>query len=344
VNDRYAQTVGFVVAGVGLAAAFLEWGGVDPLLRRLAAGFVGVALLGFGARRYGSQRAGFDYVAVAGGVGATLAAAAGIVSLAGRLPAGPALALFAGLGTVGSGAASVVGLDREGVRSRETRLVAALLASATALLFGSLLAAVAVAFVPQSPVWRNTVNTAVSSAGFALAGLAVIRAYDGTVDVSSPGRSDLLVAAVGVVAIFALHLGMNVVAEAFSLPQVSHGLVRTARDHPEILPPLAVLSYLFIAPGEELLARNGIQKYLYGAFSRRSAVVVASFVFASSHLLAYAGGGVSPGGVLVTLTRVFVVSLVLGVTYERTDDLFAPVVVHGTYNAVQFLLAYLTFT
>jgi len=35
---------------------------------------------------------------------------------------------------------------------------------------------------------------------------------------------------------------------------------------------------------------------------------------------------------------------VLGVAYERTDDLFAPVVVHGVYDAVQFGLAYLQFS
>lgn len=343
-NDRYAQTVGFVVAGVGLAAAFLEWGSVDALLADLAGGFAGVALVAFGARRYGAEADAFDYAAVVGGAGATLAAAAGIVSLTGRLPAGPLVALLAGLGTVGTGVASVVDLDRAGLRAREARVLGAVVASASALLFGGLLAAVVVAFVPDAPVWRITVNTAVSSLGFALAGLAVIRAFDGGVDVSMPGKVDLLAAAVGVVAIFALHFGMNAVVQTFSLPQTSHGLVRTARDHPEILPPLAVLSFLAIAPAEELLARNGIQKYLSGAFARHSAVVVASLVFAGSHLLSYAGTGATPGGVLVTLTRVFVVSLVLGVTYERTDDLFAPVVVHGTYNAVQFLLAYLTFS
>jgi membrane protease YdiL (CAAX protease family) len=137
---------------------------------------------------------------------------------------------------------------------------------------------------------------------------------------------------------------LNVVVTAFSLPQSSHGLVETARQHPEILPPLAVVSLLFIGPGEELLARNGVQKFLYGAYSRAGAVVVASFVFGAAHLLSYAGGGVAPGAVLVTLTRVFLVSLVLGVAYERTDDLFAPVVVHGVYDAVQFGIAYLQFS
>jgi membrane protease YdiL (CAAX protease family) len=344
VNDRYAQTVGFVVAGVGLAAAFLDWGSVEPLLPQVAGVFAGIALFTFAARRYGAGDPAMDYAAGVGGVGLTLVAAAAIVSLTGPLAAGPLVALFAGFGVVGTGLASAAGVDRAGVRSREARLIGAVVASATALILGGLLGAVAVSFAPDAPIWRIAVNTAVASGGFAFAGLVILRAYEGSIDVSTPGRRDLLAAVVGVVAIFALHFGMSYLVAAFSLPQTSHGLVRTARDNPGILLPLVVLSYVAIAPAEELLARNGIQKYLYGAFSRHSAVVVASLVFASSHLLSYAGGGVSPGAVLVTLTRVFVVSLVLGVTYERTEDLFAPVAVHGTYNAVQFLMAYLAFS
>jgi membrane protease YdiL (CAAX protease family) len=254
------------------------------------------------------------------------------------------VALLAGLGVVAAGAAAGLGVRKDGVRARERATVGATVASVAALVFGSLLAAAVVPLVPEAPVVRWPVNTAVGSVGFALAGLAMIRAYGGGVDVSAPDRRDLVAAGVGVVAIFALHVLLNAVVTVFSLPQSTHGLVETARSNPEILPPLAVVSLLFIGPGEELFARNGVQKFLYGAYSRGGAVVVASFVFGAAHLLSYAGAGVAPGAVLVTLTRVFLVSLVLGVAYERTDDLFAPVVVHGLYDAVQFGLAYLQFS
>ncbi|MFB6072659.1 MAG: lysostaphin resistance A-like protein [Halobacterium sp.] len=342
-NDRYAQTVGFVVAGVALAATFLEWTPASALAARVAAGFAGVAALAFAARRHGTGPRWLDYAATLAGGGLVATAAAAILGIAGALPEGLLVALFAGFGTVGAGAAAVAGVDRDGVHERERRTFGAVVVSVAALVFGSLVASVALAFVPQAPVVRVPVNTAVASAGFAVAGYAFVRSYGGSVDVSRPGRRDLVVAGVGVLAIFALHVAMNVVVAAFSLPQSTHSLVQTAKAHPEILPPLVVVSLLFIAPGEELLARNGVQKYLYGAYSRRSAVVAASFVFAASHLLAYASGRAPPGAVLVTLTRVFVVSVVLGVAYERTDDLFAPVVVHGVYDAVQFLLAYLAF-
>lgn len=344
VNDRYAQSVGFVVAGVGLAATFLEWGGADPLLGQVGGVFAGIALFAFARQRYGAEQAALDYAAGIAGAGLTLAAAAGIVSLTGALPAGPLVALFAGLGVIGTAVASAAGVGKSGIRSREARLLGAVLASGTALIFGALLASIAASVAPDRPVVRIVVNTTIASVGFAIAGVVVIRADDSTIDVARPSKRDLLAALVGTVAIFALHFALNYLVGAFSLPQTKHGLVETARRHPEILPPLVVLSYLAIAPAEELLARNGIQKYLYGAFSRESAVVVACLVFAGSHILSYAGAGVGPGAVLVTLTRLFVVSLVLGVAYERTENLFAPIVVHGTYNAVQFVMAYVAFT
>jgi len=344
VTDRYAQTVAFVVAGVGLASAFLDWAPAPELAAQVAGGFAGAATLAFAARRHGSGPRWLDWAGTAAGGALALAAAGGILELNGPLAPGPTVALFAGLGVLAAGAAAVLGVEKDGVRARERATAGATVASVAALVFGSLLAAVVVPFVPEAPVVRWPVNTAVGSVGFGFAGLAVVRAYGGSVDVSVPGRRDVAVAVVGVAGIFAVHLLLNAVVTAFSLPQSSHGLVETARQHPEILPPLAVVSLLFIGPGEELLARNGVQKFLYGAYSRAGAVVVASFVFGAAHLLSYAGGGVAPGAVLVTLTRVFLVSLVLGVAYERTDDLFAPVVVHGVYDAVQFGLAYLQFS
>jgi len=344
VTDRYAQTVAFVVAGVGLAAAFLDWAPAPRLVAQVAGGFAGGAAVAFAARRHGSGPRWLDWAGTAAGGGLVLAAAAGILGLAGPLTPGPVVALLAGLGVVAAGAAAGLGVGKDGVRARERATAGATVASVAALVFGSLLAAAVVPLVPDAPVVRWPVNTAVGSVGFALAGLAMIRAYGGGVDVSAPDRRDLVAAGVGVVAIFALHVLLNAVVTVFSLPQSTHGLVETARSNPEILPPLAVVSLLFIGPGEELFARNGVQKFLYGAYSRGGAVVVASFVFGAAHLLSYAGAGVAPGAVLVTLTRVFLVSLVLGVAYERTDDLFAPVVVHGLYDAVQFGLAYLQFS
>jgi membrane protease YdiL (CAAX protease family) len=49
-------------------------------------------------------------------------------------------------------------------------------------------------------------------------------------------------------------------------------------------------------------------------------------------------------GKLVYVGIAFILALVLGATYEYTDNLTVPAVIHGAYNAIQFTIAYLTAT
>jgi hypothetical protein len=67
-------------------------------------------------------------------------------------------------------------------------------------------------------------------------------------------------------------------------------------------------------------------------------VLVGTLVFTAIHLPAYATG--PPPAIFATLLRLFAISLVLGVVYERTEKVVVPALVHGTYNAVQFAVAY----
>ena len=141
-NDRYAQTVGFVVAGVGLAATFLDWAPVAELVTLTAGGFAGLAALAFALRRHGSGPDWLDAVAAVAGGGLVLASAYAILGITGTLPRGPLLALLAGLAAVSAGAAAVAGLEKAGVHERERRTFVAVVVSIAALLFGGLLIAV----------------------------------------------------------------------------------------------------------------------------------------------------------------------------------------------------------
>jgi len=69
------------------------------------------------------------------------------------------------------------------------------------------------------------------------------------------------------------------------------------------------------------------------------AIVLASALFASIHLFSLSGEGK-----LVYVGIAFVLALVLGATYEYTDNLVVPALIHGAYNAIQFTSAYLTAT
>lgn len=160
-------------------------------------------------------------------------------------------------------------------------------------------------------------------------------------DIRRPGLRDIAWAVGGLIALFAVLLGLAVLLDQLQLPSPEHDIVETVREgDPDIL--LYVLipaSILVIGPGEELLFRNIVQKSLYEHYSRPGAVVVASVIFALAHIPAY--GMAQAGSALVII---FVLSLLLGGIYARTENLVVPAVIHGLYNAILFASLYVELT
>jgi membrane protease YdiL (CAAX protease family) len=162
------------------------------------------------------------------------------------------------------------------------------------------------------------------------------------VDLEWPSRRDAGYAVGGVLVLFGATFGLEALFSAAGVRTAQHGITETAAGSPEVLLLLIPASWLLVGPGEELLFRNVVQKSLYGAFSRPTAVVVASLVFAAVHLPAYSTGTTLQAA--ASLALVFSLSLVLGALYVRTDNLAVPAFVHGTYNAVQFAVLYVQLT
>lgn len=110
-----------------------------------------------------------------------------------------------------------------------------------------------------------------------------------------------------------------------------------ASDPATALLVLTVLSFLVIAPIEELLFRGVIQGRLREEYGPAKAIGGASAMFALMHLPGLTG---SLPGRLLTVAGLFAISLVFGWLYERTETLVIPWVVHGLYNASLFGLLY----
>ncbi|MFC3478457.1 CPBP family intramembrane glutamic endopeptidase [Halobacterium litoreum] len=115
----------------------------------------------------------------------------------------------------------------------------------------------------------------------------------------------------------------------------------TALQNPGIIPYLAVLQILLIGPGEELLFRGVIQKRLREQFSAWPAILLASATFAPAHILALSGG---PVAAAITISVLFVPSVVFGYAYEKTQNIAVPALAHGLYNATLFTLMYIAVT
>jgi membrane protease YdiL (CAAX protease family) len=139
------------------------------------------------------------------------------------------------------------------------------------------------------------------------------------------------------VLVFALVFVLLLIVVNLGVPTANRTNQAALQD-PGTLIWLIPLSLLVIGPGEELLFRGIIQGRLRESFGPVGAIVLASATFAPAHILALTG---SLQALAVTIAVLFVPALVFGVTYELTDNLVVPSVIHGAYNATVFGIVYI---
>jgi membrane protease YdiL (CAAX protease family) len=132
-----------------------------------------------------------------------------------------------------------------------------------------------------------------------------------------------------------------VVVFLLDLSPAQNRAAELGREDPRVFLVLAVLAFVLIGPGEELLFRGVVQNRLREAFSAPVAILLATAIFAAVHWSSLAG---PVSGRVLTITMLFVPGIVLGVVYEATDNLVVPSLIHGAYNATLFMLAYLSMT
>ena len=202
----------------------------------------------------------------------------------------------------------------------------------------------------SQPIVKVTLSSVLlQGAGFGAIALGFYGVYqrtveDGTEYVSlrefvllyRPSRPQLLFAVAGYLLLFAVALLTALVSSLLGVAPAPNEIATIAQQQPVTLLLLAALSYLVVAPAEELLYRGIIQLHFREAFSPSLAIAATSFIFAISHI-----GAISGTGVTASLISVFLISVILGAFYEYTDNLAVPILMHGSYNATQFLLLYI---
>lgn len=156
---------------------------------------------------------------------------------------------------------------------------------------------------------------------------------------SMPDRRDTLVALGGIIVLLGLLFVLSSIISLLGLQSAQNRVMEIGRHHPGVFLALIPLSFLLIGPGEELLFRGLVQGTLSESLHPARAIILASALFASIHLISLSGDGK-----LVYIGTAFVLALVLGTAYEYTENLVVPVIMHGAYNAVQFAGAYLLAT
>lgn len=358
-EDTTAASVGFVLAGLAFAAAFLPWPS-DPLglpavgavASPAGATIAGVALVAFGLRRYGlvGRRVGAP---LAGGASA-LVIFYGLFTLSHPAMAdvpmpsigtGLPLSMIAGLGAVGMAFADGSAEDATSLLSKATAALTALFIGIVGLIVATIIAVIAMQVLGiENTADQIALTTVLFGIGLFVVGFGYLLLTGKSLsylDFKVPSLRDLGVVVLGVIAIFVVLYVASTIIQSLGLPTTDNSITEPAKEgNVGILLALIPLSWLVIGPSEELVYRNVVQKSLYGSFSTTGAVVIASGVFAIAHFFAY----FSPNllATLTTLVIVFFLSMILGIAYAVTENLTVSALIHGTFDAVLFAALYVT--
>lgn len=183
-----------------------------------------------------------------------------------------------------------------------------------------------------------------SELGFVAAGLVFLRATGNGLDylrLRVPNLRAWGFIVGGTVALFVYRLVAIFGAQTLGLPLAGNSVTQLAeKGFLNTLLLLVPLSLLVVGPAEELLFRGVVQRYLDGAFSHASAVVVTSVLFALVHVPTTWIATPDLAAVSVTLVVLLGLSVMLGYLYVWTENLVVPILVHGLYDALLFGLAY----
>ena len=346
-GSRAAASAGYVVAAIALATSIL-----DPSLSVLAVNLSTVALLAFVLRRYDQINPTFGaVVAAAASVG--LSAVSIYTISSGGLLFGPVIAGVSGIAGLLAAYADWQSIGAGMLPPRVDAVFRAIDVGAAGILaiFVYVVVLATVAGVVSPGEFGPTLTTVLSTLASGAGTLTVVALYlqwsdrdPSFLDLRMPGLRELGYVVAGTAAILAGNLAIGLAFERAGVDSASHTIIQTAEADPTILLVLVPLSYLVIAPGEELLYRNVVQKSLREWYSPVAGVVVASAIFAAVHLPAYSSQGSTLMATLATLAVVFVLALVLGAVYERTGNVVVSILVHGTFNAIAFAVTYADLT
>ncbi|MFW6142141.1 MAG: CPBP family intramembrane glutamic endopeptidase [Candidatus Saliniplasma sp.] len=172
--------------------------------------------------------------------------------------------------------------------------------------------------------------------GFLLVAYFYIDRREINIPLKTPSKSDLLYIGGGTTITLITSIGVSQIFLYFDLMPDSV-IDEMAQRSPIILIVLAVLSLVLIAPAEELLFRGAIQGKLREHFQPLPSIAGASILFGSLHLLNYTGGIIS---IIMSTLLIVVIGGMIGVLYEKTENLIVPISVHGIYNFVLLVSSY----
>ena len=239
--------------------------------------------------------------------------------------------------------------DAPGSAPRLARLLSAVVAVLLALFAASAVTAPLVALAvraglvaPDTTAWQ-LLRTVVQFAGFLAAALGYLALTDqwDLLRYSRPTLRESGLVAAAAVGLLTLQYGSLFALSRAGLSTGQNQAVVPAGDPVTYYIAMILVSLLIVGPVEEVLFRGVVQGRLRAAFGPVPAIVGASLLFGSLHLVNYSGNPVS---VVAGALMIAAVGSVFGTVYELSDNLAVPVLVHAIYNVVLLVSSYLAMT
>lgn len=205
---------------------------------------------------------------------------------------------------------------------------------------------VAIGLLTAGTPLAEAASTALQFFGFAAGTALYLTALDrwGLVrdHLRLPDARELALALGGLVGLYAVSIALGALLSAVGLDIAQNQVISAGNRTPALFLLMVPVTFLFVAPAEELLFRGVVQGLFRRPFGPAVAVAVASALFGFAHWLALLGTDTTSKFVYVIVAALL--GLVLGAAYEYSETLAVPVLIHGSYNSIRFLVGYATVT
>jgi len=189
-----------------------------------------------------------------------------------------------------------------------------------------------------APVVYSLTSMGTHFAGFLLVSVAYLEWLDcrSLVSARVPSLRHGLVIVVGFVVLVGSLNGLEFLFAEFGLEPAENTAVRAGEGNPELYLYIVPVVLFLNAPAEELLFRGVVQGRFRRAYGIVPGILLAAAVFGLVHYLALVG----TGSEIVYVTIAAAAGLILGATYEYTENLVVPTVIHAFWNIGIYLVLY----
>jgi membrane protease YdiL (CAAX protease family) len=225
----------------------------------------------------------------------------------------------------------------------------AILVFLLALLSATITVSIGSSFISSVGVQKGSAlswasGDALQFVGFGIAGVAytVVSKRTDLVSIRLPTRTDIRWFIIGLIGLIGSYAAATAIFGLLGISGAESVIIRRAQSQPVYLLYLIPVTILLVGPTEELIFRGLIQGVLDTTYGPKIAIPIASVIFMLPHFFSYIGEDLM--AVVPTLSVVLLLGGVLGLVYEKSENLVVPAAIHGLFNTVQFAVAYATVT